>query len=101
MAVRMTIADTVKSNERERAAMIAEGLADRWEAAAQRVREEHTRRFFWLGPKYVLPEWESRARMIDDAAHGLRAVAEIIRDPDVTIESVKLMYGKKRERTIG
>jgi hypothetical protein len=81
--------DAARKAERERAALIAEALAGRWEARARKIREDHTARFFWFGPPYVTPVWEGHARTIDAAAHGLRTVARLVRDPSITIEAVR------------
>ncbi len=66
--------------ERERCADIAEGLAERWEASAAKLRAEHQVRFFWIGKPYVSPIADQDARTIDAAAHGLRTVASLIRE---------------------
>jgi hypothetical protein len=63
-------------HERERCALLAEGLALKWEASAKRMRTEGSYWGGWLWRKrYVLPKWEKAARDIDAAAHGLRIIA--------------------------
>ncbi len=65
--------------EREGCALLADELAVRWEASAAKLRKRTTR-FFFFGPRYALPEAERDAKNIDAAAHGLRAVARLIRE---------------------
>lgn len=68
------------SVERERAASIADGLAERWEASAARLRERCTSRLFWFGKRYVTPQGERDAASVEAAARGLRTVARLIRE---------------------
>lgn len=64
----------IRENERERCALIAENLAERWERGADLLRKQHTRNRLFLGP-IVSYEAERGAREIEAAANGLRAVA--------------------------
>lgn len=67
--------------ERERCASIADHLAEKWEATAAKLRSDGSfRTFFGLGPTDVRPAFERNAKDIEAAAHGLRAVAKLIRD---------------------
>lgn len=67
--------------ERERCAGIADSLAEKWEASAAKLRKDGSfRTFFGLGPTDVRPAFERNAKDIDAAAHGLRAVAKLIRN---------------------
>jgi hypothetical protein len=73
--------------ERERCASIADGLADRWEASAAKIRECGKTRFFWIGRPYVTPDAEKSARTIESAASGVRAVAMLIREGAVPVKN--------------
>ena len=67
--------------ERVRCAALAEDLASRWEASAQRMRDLGTcRPFFGFGKPYVSRPYERNAESIDAAARGLRTVAKLIRE---------------------
>ena len=73
--------DTAVATERERCAGLADELAGRWEASANRMREKYkTRFFFGLGKSYVPTVIERSAKDIEAAAHGLRAVSLLIRN---------------------
>jgi hypothetical protein len=84
-------ADLEIEAERERAASIADGLAERWEASAARLRQRGVSRFFWIGPRYVTPQADKDAKGIEAAAHGLRTVARLIREGvEIDHDSAKL-----------
>lgn len=65
--------------ERERCAIIAESLAEKWEASAASLRSKYTRTPRWFGKPYTAPTAEYDARVIKAAASGLRKVASLIR----------------------
>lgn len=75
--------------ERERAATIADDLANLWEKSAERHRLANQTRFFGLGKPYTLPQAEKEARIIDSAVKGLRTVAYLIRDGALKNEDSK------------
>lgn len=78
--------------ERERCARIADGLAEKWEASAAKIRQAGSTRFFWIGRPYVAPAIENNAKSIEAAAHGLRTVARLIREGarPITLSDTKI-----------
>lgn len=82
--------------ERQRCAAIADDLAAKWEATADKVRERGKTRFFWIGKPYTTPAAERCARDIEAAASGLRAVSMLIREGAVPKSvSQKLLQGDR------
>lgn len=65
-----------QASMRERAAKVADDLAQRWRASAQRERDKYNNKPWWLpgGREYL-----RTARTLDAAADGVGAVASIIR----------------------
>lgn len=73
------------SDEAERCALLAEGLATRWERSARIMREKGTYETWSLWPfgkrvKCVAPSYERGAKELEAAAHGLRTVARLGRE---------------------
>jgi hypothetical protein len=66
--------------ERSRCAGIADDLAERWAASAAELRARNTIKPRWFGKPYVRPMAERDAKLIDQAAGGLRAVSLVIRE---------------------
>lgn len=73
--------DAIIADERERCALLAETLAERWEASAAGLRKRggYWSRSIWPPFRkvwFVMAKWEQAARDTEAAANGLRTIAE-------------------------
>jgi hypothetical protein len=68
---------TIREDERERCALLAEALATRFEASAVRSRKDGSYTTMSLWPPFrsvtcVKPNWEKHAQALEAGAHALR-----------------------------